>query len=226
MQIDTHNRNYDINNDTVGYKEWFIPKQFTGNNMTDLHSGMSPLIECPCTDRISKSKNEIPIYATNGTCDKDKVITSKQDCRKAVNDAGISFENVQTINDPTKPKGCIIRPITSGTATTFKVYFNAVTKSSATTCGGGKKGVPVALAGHANLGNLTNLKLSHNGFSPGKNVTITLSGPNGVWFGVGFDAKQMADEPYALILLIFSTESCCGRKSMFPIMESTTSRDR
>jgi len=52
MQIDTHNRNYDIN-DAVGFKPWFIPK-VQQNNLTDLQSGLSPLIECPCSDRITK----------------------------------------------------------------------------------------------------------------------------------------------------------------------------
>jgi len=28
------------------------------------------------------------------------------------------------------------------------------------------------------------------------NATITISGPSDVWFGVGFDAHTMADEPY------------------------------
>merc|ERR1719430_2971276 len=29
---------------------------------------------------------------------------------------------------------------------------------------------------------------------------ITISGPVGVWFGVGFDATAMKDEPYAIIV--------------------------
>ena len=50
MQIDTHNRNYSIN-DEVGLQASFLPKMVI-NNMTDLKSGLSPLIECPCSDRI------------------------------------------------------------------------------------------------------------------------------------------------------------------------------
>jgi len=52
MQIDTHNRNYDIN-DPVGYKPWFLPK-VQQNNVTDLKGSLSPLIECPCSDRVKR----------------------------------------------------------------------------------------------------------------------------------------------------------------------------
>ena len=31
-------------------------------------------------------------------------------------------------------------------------------------------------------------------------VQITLSGPTGVWFGVGFDATSMANAPYAIVV--------------------------
>jgi len=55
MQIDTHNRKYDID-DPVGYKPWFIPKM-QQNNMTDLQGGLSPLIECPCSNRFRWSKD-------------------------------------------------------------------------------------------------------------------------------------------------------------------------
>ncbi len=30
-------------------------------------------------------------------------------------------------------------------------------------------------------------------------VTLTLTGPDGVWFGVGWDAGSMADAPYATV---------------------------
>lgn len=52
MQIDTHNRNFDIN-DESGYQPWFLPTS-QQNHMTDLDSRLSPLIECPCTDRVKR----------------------------------------------------------------------------------------------------------------------------------------------------------------------------
>ena len=66
MQIDTHNRNYNIT-DTEGYKPWFIPNMVS-NNMTDEVSGLNPLIECPCTDRIVKSSKASTNIIVKGTC--------------------------------------------------------------------------------------------------------------------------------------------------------------
>ena len=31
-------------------------------------------------------------------------------------------------------------------------------------------------------------------------ATLTLVGPASVWFGIGFNASQMADRPYAIIV--------------------------
>ena len=66
MQIDTHNRNYSIN-DQVGLQPSFLPKMVM-NNMTDLKSGLSPLIECPCSDRITKNTVSSASILTTGTC--------------------------------------------------------------------------------------------------------------------------------------------------------------
>jgi hypothetical protein len=51
-------------------------------------------------------------------------------------------------------------------------------------------GAPVSLA------SLVNITLD----SDGTTANITLSGPAGVWFGVGFDAEEMSDLPYAIIV--------------------------
>jgi len=55
---------------------------------------------------------------------------------------------------------------------------------------------PLKLAGSADLGGLVNLSVAHDGVT----ATITLAGPAGSWFGVGFDAAKMADAPYAIIV--------------------------
>ena len=57
MQIDTHNRNYSIN-DPVGLKPSFLPKMVQ-NEMTNLNSGLSPLIECPCSGDFFETGIEI-----------------------------------------------------------------------------------------------------------------------------------------------------------------------
>ena len=66
MQIDTHNRNFNITG-TEGYKPWFLPKTVS-NNMTDEVSGLNPLIECPCTDRITKSSKASTNIIVKGAC--------------------------------------------------------------------------------------------------------------------------------------------------------------
>jgi len=35
---------------------------------------------------------------------------------------------------------------------------------------------------------------------PGGRVVITITGPSNVWFGVGFNAKQMVDRPYTVVI--------------------------
>ena len=57
MQIDTHHRDYKLT-DAVGYHQWHLPAVVTNASVTDLESGASPLLECPCTDRITKYLNE------------------------------------------------------------------------------------------------------------------------------------------------------------------------
>jgi len=43
---------------------------------------------------------------------------------------------------------------------------------------------------------LVNMTVAHDG----QTAKITMSGPDGVWFGVGFKAETMADLPYAIIV--------------------------
>jgi len=52
------------------------------------------------------------------------------------------------------------------------------------------------MAASAYLGSLVNFSLTHNGTS----ANITMTGPDGVWYGVGFDATRMSDLPYAIIV--------------------------
>ena len=77
MQIDTHNREYGIN-DQVGLKPSFLPNMVM-NNMTYLNGGLSPLIECPCSDRIVKSSKESSVILTTGKCHQN--IETIEDCK-------------------------------------------------------------------------------------------------------------------------------------------------
>lgn len=125
MQIDTHNRNYDIN-DQEGYKEWFLPQQ-DHNNMTNRNSGLSPLIECPCSDRITKIIEDAPTILTQGTC--KTPIASLEECTAAVQ-AVVTVASSATISNTSEPSGCLIVPI--GDETYRAVFNSAVDQQSCT----------------------------------------------------------------------------------------------
>ena len=68
MQIDTHNRKFNITQlEEQQDQLWFLPETFK-NNMTDYESGLNPLIECPCTDRITKSTKQSTNVIVKGKC--------------------------------------------------------------------------------------------------------------------------------------------------------------
>ena len=182
MQIDTHNRNYGIN-DEVGLKPSFLPKTFQ-NNMTDLQNGLSPLIECPCTDRITKSTVQVPSIVTTGTCKAG--ISDDKECLKTLNQTGISIAKFSVINDPSVPSGCSIKP--SGTK--YNGVFNAA--NSTKSCGTIND---VGLQGTVKLGELK-FHIAHDTSI----ATMTMLGPSDVWFGIGFDASSMNDAPYTIVI--------------------------
>lgn len=194
MQIDTHNRNFNIT-DTEGYQPWFLPKQDSNGTMTNLDSELSPLIECPCSDRIARSVVNTSAVLTKDTC--KKPIKNLKDCVAAAVATGASLTAPgTTVNDAHLPSGCILSPPKKG-ARTYDVTFNALVNSKATaTCDMSPSSNPSMLSGESNLGNLTQLQLTHDGTT----ATLTLSGPSTFWFGVGFDATAMKDLPYALIV--------------------------
>ena len=57
-----------------------------------------------------------------------------------------------------------------------------------------------ALIGTKNLGNLATLKIEHNGYAIGNDITFTISGPHNAWFAIAFNAKNMSEEPYAILV--------------------------
>ena len=201
MQIDTHNRNYELT-DQVGYQPWFLPKTFQ-NNMTDLHNSLSPLIECPCTDRIERSSIKSSSILISGKC--SKPINSEKECVKAILDTGVKVKRSHTINDKTKPRGCIMQPekflrnhiMKRRKANHLKkMSYRAIFNSAKTDVLCGEDTKEISLQGSTNLGNLIKMKLGHNG----TDATISITGPSSVWFGVAFDATIMKDQPYAMII--------------------------
>ena len=195
MQIDTHNRNYEVT-DQVGHKPWFMPTRVQ-NNMTNLHNGLSPLIECPCTDRIERTVVNSSSILIEGTCSRQ--ILSEKDCVSAITETGAKVKSSSTINDLTIASGCIMRPAESsrhhsnaGQALEYDAIFNAA--KSTQSCG--KNNEKVSLQGSNELGTGITISISHDT----SEASITVSGPASVWFGIGFGATSMKDEPYAIII--------------------------
>lgn len=191
MQIDTHNRAYGIN-EQVGYKPSFTPKQ-DHNNMTQTNSGLSPLIECPCTTRISRSVRNQSQILTTGSCGAS-VVVSLGDCAAAVA-ALARVSSSRTISNQSMPSGCIMVP-DGKSGDSFTAIFNTIKPTSAAQCGPATPPKALELRGDASLGGLVNMTISHDGTT----ATLTLAGPAGGWFGVGFAARSMSDLPYAIIV--------------------------
>jgi len=94
-----------------------------------------------------------------------------------------------TVNNASMPRGCQMVP-----TTTLGVY-DAVFNSAASTATCGDSAAP-ELMGQSELGGLVNMTISHDGTT----AKISLSGPDGAWYGVGFNAGAMASLPYAIIV--------------------------
>ena len=85
----------------------------------------------------------------------------------------------------TMASGCTLNYDGTGSA---KAFFN--TKATKQCCGAGVK----SLKGKA--ASLVGMEISVTNATS----TITLTGPDGVWFGAGFFAQSMNDKPYSIIV--------------------------
>jgi len=94
-----------------------------------------------------------------------------------------------SVHDLTWPPGCTMWP-KPGTSTYTAIYNSA---PSGLPCGNETR---VSLTGSTKLGPQVSLSLDHDTMT----ATLTMTGPADVWFGVGFDASAMSDEPYAIIV--------------------------
>ena len=192
MQIDTHNRATGNLTDATGLRPSFLPAQ-QRNNMTDTTSGLSPLIECPCSDRISRStRPEVKILAA-GSCGADRTVADAAACAAAAAELGVRIVANTTVSDASLAPGCALVPSKGGAAPRFTAQFNKA--QSTATCGSGSA---KALYGRGALAGLVNASVLYD--DDGANATLTLAGPDGKWFGIGFGASAMADAPYAIIV--------------------------
>ena len=151
----------------------------------------SGLLECPCTDRIVKKIEHVYSTQTSGAC--DKAVTNETLCYEAAASvAGGEVSQNLTTSDKTKVSGCSVIHWSNGTITAM---YNTEAESEGK-CGGGDK-----LMGEVRVDpSLTSVKLELDENS--KQATITMSGPNGKYFSVGFNAPNfaMSDKPYTIVV--------------------------
>ena len=202
MQIDTWNR--DKMNISHGGPTPFVPGPVPRTTLaptTGPDAIYSGLLECPMTTRIGKvfnpgsqSWNETQAAHVFGCT------ASERSCAHNVSGAaacfaaklpGLEGANVTsaTVHDANTPPGCSVSVGADGGSATITYNTNG---ASSMCCSGGE-----ALEGSAaSLMLKPRLQLS----TATGEATITLSGPAGAWFGIGFGATLMIETPYAIII--------------------------
>ena len=150
------------------------------------NASYSGLIECPCTSRIVRGP---PQHASRTASTCPKPVLRIDDCFAAVASLSpaLTIASNTTIASATQPPGCFFTA-RNGTA---GAVFNTLA-SSTVTCGS-QTAPPASLTSFGQASSLVDLNLTVSG--PTGLVTITMTGPGDVWFGVGFGATVMADLP-------------------------------
>lgn len=158
-----------------------------------LYSG---LLECPMTSRLSKAIDGTYILqgASSSTAPACvEPIVSFQECFHAatalLSTGGQTFVN-QSGSDPARPRGCSVTT-TAQAPLEIHVFFNKLADSTAT-CNSGSSTLVGATESLVDV--LVSLDTATD------TATITLTGPADVWYGVGFGAQAMADEPWTIIV--------------------------
>ena len=160
-----------------------------------LYSG---LLECPLTTRVRKNIQANYVVKTTGSCG-DLTIDTAAECYAAVAKLlpkGTAITSTAVTN-ATMARGCSVEQHApnGGVVAIFNRGGAAPAETAAAaavTCGT----APTSVTGATS--SLVNLTLSLSALT--NEARISMSGPAGVWFGVGFNAQQMSDEPWAIIV--------------------------
>ena len=180
MQIDTHNRDHD---DSA-----FVPGPLPKNSAAPPDAEYSGLLECPCTDRIVKKYSTTYASQQKGVC--DTPVLNSTECFAAAATLKVPANaSHMVVSETALPTGC---SIVQGHDKTTRVYFNTNTQGGQ--CGGG-----TLFSGAGSAISNVSMQLTLNASGTGV-ATISLTGPDGVWFGVGLNAQAMEDLPYAIIV--------------------------
>eukprot|EP01051_Picozoa_sp_SAG22_P005472 SAG22_NODE_326_length_12283_cov_248.386408_3_plen_736_part_00 len=206
MQIDTKNRDGSMDRPEQGFHPGLYPKTVLAPR-TGPDAAYSGLLECPCTDRISKKYEST--YATQhaGRCSTQTATADECYAAAATVGVGANATN-RTGSSAALPPGCT----TTVSGPRAAVFFN--TKADSTVLCGGHG--PLRLAGKQQSMVTVALELDVGQDT----ATITLSGPSAVWFGVGFGATTVSS--MALPSLVLSLElylrRCLSSPSVYPQM--------
>eukprot|EP01052_Picozoa_sp_SAG31_P011433 SAG31_NODE_646_length_13223_cov_14.088845_4_plen_602_part_00 len=149
-------------------------------------------LECPCTDRIIKTVENI--YATQATGKCAGTVATAAECFASAAKIGVprGYSNA-TVNSANEPAGC---SLFTPDGKNYKMTFNS-DNGATTECGSGSKE-----GGPRKVGVSTSIITFEADVDAGKDLaTLTLIGPANVWFGVGLGATQMKDAPNAIIVL-------------------------
>ena len=131
----------------------------------------------------------------SGNCD-TSIETSSECFAAAASTLGAGVQSKNVFNntagsDASMPPGCSAT-VDETDPNNVNVFFNTISSSDgASECGGAGM-----VAGATE--SLVNVSIGID--SVHDTVTITLSGPKDVWFGVGFNASAMKDAPWAIIV--------------------------
>jgi len=194
MQIDTWNR--DAMNLTGPTP--FVPGPVPRNSYAKPNDPYSGLLECPLTSRVTKELDAEYYVQLHNSCSDD--ITSEAECAAVVAQLSLPGFNTSTstVNDASLPGGCSFAVNTAARKLggSFNIHpphpSSNAGSSAPPLCGHGASALVGAEKG------LVELKLSLDNATP--NATFELTGPDGVWFGVGFNAQNMGDEPWTVIV--------------------------
>ena len=174
MQIDTRNRDPKYINDKTNYHPGLLPK----SNKAPPTASYSGLAGCPCTDRLKKNIHKLYTTQITGSCQKPIFDTSE--CYQQVQkEVGNVSENI-TINSDSKPPGCFFTK--NNNTKDVTAILNKMTNSS-TKCGINTE----SFIGETDIDKITGVKTK---ISVEKQVSIEISGPSDVWFGVAFNANK------------------------------------
>ena len=185
MQIDTWNRDKMDLDGPVGQP--FVTGPVPRTSMAPPGATYSGLLECPLTTRITKVYQSDAKLQSSGTC--AHASTQADECfteAKAALGQVATTAKTATGSDATKPAGCSASMV----GKEIEIYFN--TAKQGAPCGSSKGTVG------GSFDSLTSVEVSIDATKD--LATITATGPSADWFGIGFGAQAMKQDPWAIIM--------------------------